>query len=1164
MTNNAKTGPAVPKRRKWLKVLGWTLGVVVVLVVFAYFTATSSGFLRQVILPKVSKSLGADVTVEDASIHPFSEVLLRHLKVAAPGAAPVLTADEVRARYSLWDIIRGNIKVDEVAVVAPTITIIEQSNGTRNIDVFLNQQKPSTPAQPKPSTPSKNAAPPKIDIGKIALTEATIRYVKQAADGAESSAEISGVNLEIDNVKNGATGKLSLNAGIAMNNKVPAPGTNSAAQAKLTAGFDFALANDLQPSSVKGNLSVDVSQAQGVLAALAALAVRLDCEVTPTDIKQVVLAFQQGGAPLGEIRVSGPFDSSKTEGKLAVEIRGIDKRLLNIVGSGSGADFGGTTINSTNLIELTHAGANITASGGLNLSNLQIARAGQRTPMLDLVAGYVVAVDIPANNAVIRRLDIVATQDHQPLFDTGLSAPLTLAWGNSASAVGDAALNLAITNLNLADWKAFLGDTAAGVVGARVKLTSQQAGKQLAFDATAKVGDLAVHSSQPMPPVDVELQAAGQALNLKQVALTNFVVRVARQNQQMLSVSGTANYDLATSAADAQIDVGAAIPLVVEMAPQSGAAFSAGSMTLHAHVTQKQGAADVSGQLALTGLTGKFGANELRDFNTTVDVDVEQSGQLAQIRKASGKLTLAGKPGGSFDASGQFDTGKQAGKITATLAGLNENTLRPFLASALGDKTLSSIAINATVNSQYDAHADSSVTADLHVSNLVVLDPKNQIPATPLEARVQVDASLRQQVADVRQLELTLTPTDRARNDLKLTGKLDLSKPGAFSGDLKLAADSLDFTRYYDIFTAGTNAPAPKTAAAPTAPAAKPAPVPETEPAPVTLPLSNFTFDASIGQLYLREVAATNFQATIKIDGSHVVVNPLQVVLNGAPIKITADTDLSVPGYRYTTAIDGDDIAFAPLVDTFAPDRKGQLGGSLRAHIHVTGAGITGPNLQKNLAGQVDIATTNLDLSVVNIQSPVLKGIVDVVAGIGALIRNPAAGGASFLGTATGSQSGIMEDLQKSPIEVVAALAAVSNGRVDLKSVNIRSAAFAADVTNGVSLLAPNLMDSTLNVPVSISLAPALARKTGLAAATSTNTDYVKLPQFLTMTGTYAAPKKHIESAALVKAALKGATGGASGLLHGLENAIHPAGSTNAPPSTNNPVNNLLHNLFKR
>ena len=75
--------------------------------VVAYFVVTSSGFIKRVILPRVSAAIHADVTVTDISVHPFSKITVRGLKVQAKGQEPVITAPEVRASYSLWSILRG-------------------------------------------------------------------------------------------------------------------------------------------------------------------------------------------------------------------------------------------------------------------------------------------------------------------------------------------------------------------------------------------------------------------------------------------------------------------------------------------------------------------------------------------------------------------------------------------------------------------------------------------------------------------------------------------------------------------------------------------------------------------------------------------------------------------------------------------------------------------------------------------------------------------------------------------------------------------------------------------------------------------------------------------------------------------------------------------------
>ena len=97
--------PAPKKRRGWLRAIAWVFGILIVLLVVVYFVATSSAFFKGVILPCAGKAMNALVTVSDASISPFSQVILHNLKVQPTGAEPLVTAAEVRLRYSLMDIL---------------------------------------------------------------------------------------------------------------------------------------------------------------------------------------------------------------------------------------------------------------------------------------------------------------------------------------------------------------------------------------------------------------------------------------------------------------------------------------------------------------------------------------------------------------------------------------------------------------------------------------------------------------------------------------------------------------------------------------------------------------------------------------------------------------------------------------------------------------------------------------------------------------------------------------------------------------------------------------------------------------------------------------------------------------------------------------------------
>jgi hypothetical protein len=446
---------------------------------------------------------------------------------------------------------------------------------------------------------------------------------------------------------------------------------------------------------------------------------------------------------------------------------------------------------------------------------------------------------------------------------------------------------------------------------------------------------------------------------------------------------------------------------------------------------------------------------------------------------------------------------------------------------------------------------------------------------------MQLDASLNKQIAEIRQCQIALTPTARATNQVQLTGRVDMTQTNATQGNLKLTADSLDFTSYYDLFAGqktATATPATPTVTTKTQTSAAPAGG-QQELGTNQLPLRNFVSEANVGRVYLHEVEIKDFQTTTKIDGGHVVVNPFKLTLNGAPVNTTVDLDMGVPGYKYALAFNAQAIPLAPLVNTFQPDRKGQVGGTLTAQAQINGVGTTGTNLQKNLAGQFDVNSTNLNLSVINIRSPLLRTLINVVAIVPDLARNPESAVGNLLGALTpgNKTGGLSGELEKSPIEQIAARGIIGSGQVRLQQAMVQSSAFEADA-NGTIALAPILTNSPIQIPVSVSLSHSIAERVNLLPAIApTNAAYVKLPDFLTMRGTVGQPKSDINKVALAGTVFRGISGvipntGKSGnLIQGLGNLLGggtptPANTnvvTNQPSTNQSPVNNLLNQLFK-
>jgi hypothetical protein len=1245
----------LPKKGRWLKRLAWCGAGLVVALMALYFVATSSAFFKRVVLPRVGSAFNADVSVSDAEIRPFSQVVLHDLKVTPKGGKPIFTATSVTARYSLMSILRGHILVEEATVVAPTVAVIENADGVSNLDPLLKPEKPKAAQKPAPAPAAKPSVPPAVDVRSVSLKNATVRYVKNLKDGGHQTLELTDVNITVGNIKNGETGRLDFAAAIAMDKTSPASGSNTAIQAKVNGAFTFKLARDLKPGAVKGSAAVSVDQATGDFADLTALAAKFDCDVTPTDINQCALAFTKAGAGLGEVRVSGPFDLAKTEGKLKVEVSSLDRQVLNLVGGAAGIDFGTTTVNTSNDIELTQGGAVITAAGTLNVARFRVTRQNQTSPTIDLRCEYNVSVNRPEQSVQVKTLNLIGTQDQRSLLQAELTSPMTIAWGSTGNAVGDAALYVAVTGLNLGDWKTFAGNYApGGVANLKLKLQSQQAGKQLTFDLDGQVDQLSARvGNDQIPPVDVRLAAHGTVTDLKQFSLSEYRLELAQQRQSVLAVSGTATFnrvtqdadmqvtaqaalgrlssllahsvtavgdyapagaanvklklqaqkggkqlafdvdgqveqlsarvgkdqltpvdvhlvtrgtgtdlkqfnlsqcrlelaqqgqsvlvvsstgtfDRVTQAADMQVTAQAALGRLSALLPQANVTCSAGTLELTSHLTRKQQTQTVTGQLALADFTGVYGDYRFANFGTTIDLDVLMKGKQLEIRKAMGQLHEGQTDGGKFDVAGNYDLDKKTGQLTAKLTDFTQNDLFPFLQPSFGDKKLVSVSLNTTASAGFDANGNGAVKADLHLANLVVQDPKSQLPSTPLELRLQIDAAASNKVAAVRQCQLTLTPTQRAKNELRFSGTVDYSQTNAITGNVKLAADSLDATAYYDLFAAKNKSAETKSSVQPSS--GKSATVSasseqQQEPAAVTLPVRNFTCEVTIGRFYLRQIDVSNLVTTARLDGGHVVIKPCQLTLNGAPVNASVDLDLGVPGYKYDIVFNADKVPLAPLANSFSPTYSDKAQGNLIASIQVKGAGITGRSLQKDLTGQVNLSLTNANIQIVG--SKVKAVLTPIALVLGA------------------------PELLSSPLDYVTANLQLGGGKIETRKFVAHSAAFLAE-SQGTIPIADVLMNSPLNQPVEIALAGGVGGKLGFANLPAEGS-YTKLPTFVHLTGTLGDPAARTDKAViagLTAQGVAGAVGGRTGgILQGIGGLLtgQPAGGTNAP-SGNEPI----------
>jgi hypothetical protein len=612
------------------------------------------------------------------------------------------------------------------------------------------------------------------------------------------------------------------------------------------------------------------------------------------------------------------------------------------------------------------------------------------------------------------------------------------------------------------------------------------------------------------------------------------------------------------------------IPALLETFPVDTASFSSGTLRISGKLDAKPGVTNLSTDVVLAGLSGQFGDVRLQGYQSTIGLVAGISGNTLDLQKL--QLTAQSGPGlgGKLEASGRYDLAQKTGDFAFKTIDFNERAIGPFVAAALAPKNLVSVSLDVNGKVSLLKGGDIALQSDLGVSKLVVNDPTGSVPNTPFAVGVTLDVAQRGSAIDLKNLRIDLGKTALAANQLVLKGLVDLATNAAPSS-LSIQSDGLDLTPLYNLLAgpAKTNATtAPATAASKPVATTEPG-----EPAPITLPLRQLAVDVNIAKILLREIEIADWKTRLSLKDSVIAIDPLSLKINGAPITAKVTANVGVPGYRYDTQLRIERLPLEPFINSFAPERKGQIHGTLLANANIRGAGVTGASLSSNLNGGFTFTATNLNLKLGDTKTPLIRTVINVVTALPKLIQNPGAQVGSWLGQLTGgaqAKTGSwVDDLEAEPLDVIDLSADIGNGAVSLKTARVQSAALRIDARGGLRF-APVLTNSPINIPVTIALSRKIAEKAVLLdASTPADAAYAPLPEFLTVKGTLGNPSPSVDKLALAAMGAKtlgraaaglggnlgGKVAGAAGIL-GNFLGTPPTAATNAPATKGNPLLN--------
>lgn len=763
--------------RRWLKLLLAAGGGLLVLVVAAYFVLTSAWFVKSVVLPRAGEALQVKLSAEDAQVSPWSGVGLQGFKMETAAGAPLVTIQQLAVRYpSLSDLLKGRIMLEEIVVDGLAARYVEEADGRNNWSGLQKQKSGASPS-------ASSAAAPEVLIKKVVLSNATLSYAQRHPTNAQT-VEVSGLNLTLENLGNRQTSTVRLQT-TARWQQQEGPHTHTMS-APVNFEGSVALDEHLMPTASKGRVTAEVQEAAGNLAEMRALQAELDWDWTPTEIKNMALAFSRSNQPLATLQVRGPFQPARGEGKLQFELDRIGGQVLSLAAAAAGYHIPQATLSARGEIELADKAQRVKTAGMVEASQVTLARGGMATPPADLRLRFALEVEQDKALALLREVSLTAAVSNRPVVQATLAKPMHVSWGAAQSAVADSEFLLTVDHLDLAPWRALMPDLElAGAVDLRALVQSRNSGQILALDARGGVRNLRVKvDTNLLEAPEIQMEARTVTTQFQRTELAHAALRYVDREGPVISATATGQVDHARREFQLSWAADAALPRLLALAGGTNAQFTAGTAQLQGQVVQKNHAPahapapvltqSIVSRWQLSGLSGNYQNFTLDRWSAEGESEVLLTNQWVQIRQLTVRATQRGQAAGVLALAGQHHLTQTNGRFSLQVSNLNEHLFQSA-AALLGSNRLESARVNGALQVDY-APGQWGMTGAVQLANCVVSVPGQTWPRDPLGAEMALEVSQRGALTEARRVQARFSIGSREAGAMDLAGQWDAQR----------------------------------------------------------------------------------------------------------------------------------------------------------------------------------------------------------------------------------------------------------------------------------------------------------------------------------------------------------------------------------------------------
>jgi hypothetical protein len=455
--------PAKPKSKSGILRLVIALFVGgMVLLVGGVYIVTSSWFVSGTILPMAGGSMNSKMEASKVSGLLSSSVEVTDFRLTPNEEETFVSVKRLSVGYDLMAIINGKVTASDFVAEQLVVELVMKADGSLNIDPILEALSGPAPAE---------SEPPSVDLQRLKIQDGTVRFRQEGKDTDGAVYELTGLNVEVDRLGNGSSTVLKMGGAIGI--RMTEGGQTSEFAATLDESITISWNDELLPVSFESAVALVVGKVSGVFAEFAENRVEVSGKLENNELNPLLLKVSKADLLLGSLSVSGPLNVDEGSADLQFELADLNQNLLNQFKDLVGFSFGEPTVSASGGLTLAAGGEALAFDVTVSGNQFSLQNAGAQTPPLSFELVLAMAADLAGSVFDFQTLSLNATQSGRPLLSVSAAKPMKVSLSGSGLKMADTKLDLTVSDLNLADWRAVLGEAAVGRVASTLSISSE-------------------------------------------------------------------------------------------------------------------------------------------------------------------------------------------------------------------------------------------------------------------------------------------------------------------------------------------------------------------------------------------------------------------------------------------------------------------------------------------------------------------------------------------------------------------------------------------------------------------------------------------------------------------------------------------------------------------